>query len=115
MAGRTDRPLTVVKDGAPPAKKVPAKKAPAKRAPRKFSAAAKLSPKTRLEALRDQIAKAMEDPRAHPRDVANLAKQFMDVCDKLDALGGRATSTRTPAEPSAVADTPNADWDEDAI
>lgn len=108
----TDKPpLRAVKAGEKP----PAKKAPAKRAPRKFSAAVKLSPKTRLEALRDKLAEAMEDPRAHPRDVANLSKQFLDVCDKLGALGGKTVGSKPTDEPSVIANTPNEAWDEDAV
>lgn len=115
MAGRTDRPLTVVKDGAPPAKKAPAKKAPAKRAPRTVAQAAKLSKKTLLETVRDKIAASMDDPRAHPRDVVNAAKQLLDVQAQIEALGAKGPSKQSPAEPSAVASTPNESWDEDAV
>lgn len=113
MAGKPQ--LRAVKDGETPA---PAKKAPAKkRAPRKartMAHAAKLSRKTMLETLRDKLAAAMDDPRAHPRDVANLAKQLEDVLDKLDRLAGRGPAAPA-APPSVIADTPNAGWDEDAI
>lgn len=115
MAGRTDRPLTVVKDGAPPAKKAPAKKAPAKRAPRTVAQAAKLSRKTLLETVRDKIAASMDDPRAHPRDVVNAAKQLLEIQNQIDALSGKSAKTNSPAEPSAVASTPNESWDEDAV
>ncbi|MCV7226070.1 hypothetical protein [Mycolicibacterium komossense] len=115
MADRARRPLAVVQgDGkAPaPAKKPPAKKrAPAK--PRTIAHAVKLSRKTLLETLRDRIAAAMDDPRAHPRDVGNLMKQLLDVQNQIDALS--AKNTPTAAEPSAVANTPNESWDEDAI
>lgn len=109
----TDRPLRAVKAG----EKLPAKKAPAKRVPRVRTVvqAAKLSPKSRLEALRDRLAAAIDDPRAHPRDIGNLSKQFLDVCDKLDALGATRSRGTTTAQPSAIADTPNESWDEDAI
>ncbi|ABE67258.1 terminase small subunit [Mycobacterium phage Jolene] len=113
MAGRTDRPLSVVKAGETPAKKAaPRKRAPAK--PRTLAQAAKLSRKTLLETLRDKIANAMDDPRAHPRDVGNLVKQLLDVQNQIDALAGKPAGGKK-AEPSAVADTPNEVWDEDAI
>lgn len=114
MAGRMGRPLSVVQgDGkAPPAKKPPAKKrAPAK--PRTIAHAVKLSRKTLLETLRDRIAVAMDDPRAHPRDIGNLLKQLLDVQKQIDALAPKKATTT--AEPSAVANTPNESWDEDAI
>jgi hypothetical protein len=98
-----------------PGEKPPAKKAPAKRAPRKLSAAVKLSRKTMLEALRDRLATAMEDPRAHPRDMANLTKQFLDVTEKLDTLAAQSGRGKAPAEKSAIANTPNEAWDEGAI
>lgn len=107
-----DRPLRAVQPGE---KAQPAKKAPAKRAPRKFSAAARLSPKTRLEALREMLAMAMEDPRAHPRDMANLSKQFIDVQAQLDALATPSGRAKVPAQKSAIADTPDEAWDESMI
>ena len=119
MAGRTTRSLTVVEGGAQPAK--PAKKAaPKKRAaPRKrtLEHAGKLTRKTALETLRDRLAAAMDDPRAHPRDVGALSKQWLDVLAQLDALNGKkpAGAGGTEEGPSAVVRTPNADWDEDAI
>lgn len=117
MVARKGRPLSVVKPGAEPPK--PAKKAaPKKRAPAKprtLEHAAKLSRKTMLETLRARIAVAMEDPRAHPRDLANLTKQFLDVTEKLDALGAQSGRGKAPAAQSAVADTPNEAWDEGAI
>lgn len=110
MAGKPQ--LRAVKDGETP--KAPARKrAPAK--PRTMQHAAKLTRKTMLETLRDKLAAAMDDPRAHPRDIANLAKQLEDVLDKLDRLAGR-NQPAAPATPqSVIAETPNAGWDEDAI
>ena len=117
MAGRK---LTVVDGGTPakaPAKKAPAKKrAPAK--PRTIEHAGRLTKKTALETLRDRLGAAMDDPRAHPRDVSALSKQWLDVMAQLDALAGRKTPGADPAGddgPSVVVRTPNADWDEDAI
>jgi hypothetical protein len=106
--------LRAVKAGEkPPAKKAPAKRAPAK--PRTVAQAAKLSRKTLLETVRDKIAASMDDPRAHPRDVVNAAKQLLEIQAQIDALGAKGSSKQAPAEPSAIADTPNESWDEDAI
>lgn len=120
MAGRTTRSLTVVEGGAQPPK--PAKKAaPKKRAaPRKtrtIEHAGKLTRKTALETLRDRLGAAMDDPRAHPRDVSALSKQWLDVVAQLDALNGKRPADAAGGDegPSAVVRTPNADWDEDAI
>lgn len=105
-------PLRAVKDGEkPPA---PKKRAPRKRAPRTMAHAAKLSRKSMLETMRDKLAAAIDDPRAHPRDIANLMKQLDDVLLKLDQLKPSKGPT-TPAAPPAVANTPNEHWDEDAI
>lgn len=110
----TDRPLRAVKAGEkPPAKKAAAKRAPAKS--RTVAHAAKLSRKTLLETVRDKIAAQMDDPRAHPRDILNAAKQLLDVQAQIDALGAKPSSKQTPAEPSAVANTPNERWNEDAV
>lgn len=103
-------PLRAVKDGEKPP-------APKKRAPRKartMAHAAKLTRKSMLETLRDKLAAAMDDPRAHPRDIGNLAKQLEDVMVKLDQINGRGPKAPA-APPSVIADTANAGWDEDAI
>lgn len=103
-------PLRAVKDGeAPP----PKKRAPRKAAPRTMAHAAKLSRKTMLETMRDKLAAAIDDPRAHPRDIANLMKQLDDVLLKLDALKPQKAAAATPQ--TAIANTPNASWDQDAI
>ena len=123
MAGRK---LTVVDGGTPakaPAKKAPAKKAPAKKAaprkPRTIEHAGRLTKKTALETLRDRLGAAMDDPRAHPRDVSALSKQWLDVMAQLDALAGKrpAGASQNPDDDgqSVVVRTPNAVWDEDAI
>lgn len=118
MADRKARSLTVVEGGAEPAK--PTKKAPAKKAaprkPRTLEHAGKLSRKTALETLRDRLAAAIDDPRAHPRDIGALSKQWLDVLEQIDALANKAGGSAGADDgPSAVQRTPNADWDEDAI
>ena len=101
-------PLREVKAGE---KTPPKKRAPAK--PRTMQHAAKLSRKTMLETLRDKLAAAMDDPRAHPRDVGNLAKQLEDVMVKLDQLNPKKAAPAAPR--TAIADTPDEHWDQDAI
>ena len=120
MADRKARSLTVVEGGATPAeptKPAPKKRAPAK--PRTMEHAAKLSAKTRLETLRNRVAAAIDDPRAHPRDVGALAKQLLDIQAQIDALAGKrpAGASQNPDDDgqSVVVRTPNAVWDEDAI
>lgn len=109
----TARKLRAVEAGEkPPAKKAPAKRAAPK--PRTVAHAAKLSRKTLLETVRDKIAASMDDPRAHPRDVMAGAKQLLEVQAQIDALKPARAGT-AKAEPSAVADTPNESWDEDAV
>lgn len=114
MAGRK---LTVVDGGTPAPAKAPAKKAaPRKPRTRTIEHAAKLSKKTLLETVRNRIAAAMDDPRAHPRDVMAGAKQLLEVQAQIDALANKAGgSAGADDQPSAVQRTPNADWDEDAI
>lgn len=119
MADRKSRPLTVVEGGTTPSeptKKAPPKKrAPAK--PRTLEHAAKLTRKTMLETLRGRIAAAIDDPRAHPRDIGALAKQLLDVQQQIDTLTGKQPAGAQTAgdQPSAVANTPNESWDEDAV
>lgn len=109
MAGKP--PLRAVQEGEkPPA---PKKRAPRKAAPRTMAHAAKLSRKTMLETMRDKLAAAIDDPRAHPRDIANLMKQLDDVLLKLDALKPQKHVAASPT--TAVASTPNESWDADAI
>ncbi|ASR77203.1 terminase small subunit [Mycobacterium phage Avocado] len=104
-------PLRAVQDGEkPPA---PKKRAPRKAAPRTMAHAAKLSRKTMLETMRDKLAAAIDDPRAHPRDIANLMKQLDDVLLKLDALKPQKAAPAAPQ--TAVASTPNESWNADAI
>ncbi|AFM19471.1 hypothetical protein Mycch_4773 [Mycolicibacterium chubuense NBB4] len=109
MAGKP--PLRAVKDGeTPPA---PKKRAPRKAAPRTMAHAAKLSRKTLLETMRDKLAAAIDDPRAHPRDVAALMKSLEDVLVKLDNLDPKKAAAGMPK--TAVAETPDEPWDQSAI
>lgn len=101
-------PLRAVKDGETP----PKKRAPAKPRARTVAQAAKLSKKTFLETVRNKLAATMDDPRSHPRDVIAAANKVLDIQAQLDALDPK----KRPAEPrSAIANTPNDDWDQDAI
>lgn len=109
MAGKP--PLRAVKEGeTPPA---PKKRAPRKRAARTVAHAAKLSRKTMLETVRDKIAASMDDPRAHPRDVMAGAKQLLEIQNQIDQLNPKKVAAAQPK--TAIAETPDEDWDEDAI
>ena len=103
-------PLRAVKDGeTPPAPRK--RRAPAKA--RTMAHAAKLSRKTMLETVRDKIAASMDDPRAHPRDVMAGAKQLLEIQNQIDQLNPKKVAAAAPK--TAVANTPNDDWDQDAI
>lgn len=110
MAGKP--PLRAVKEGEKPP-------APKKRAPRKSSArtvahAATLSRKTFLETVRNKLAAQMDDPRAHPRDIIAAASKVIEIQAQIDQLNPKKAAAA--AQPrTAVADTPNESWNEDAI
>lgn len=60
---------------------------PRKTAPRTVTAAAKSgSQKELLVALRDRIAKSVEDPGTPPRDLASLSRRLMEISKDLKAL-----------------------------
>lgn len=43
-----------------------------------------------LEATRDRIARALDDPKCPPRDLASLTKRLTDIADTIAALDLRA-------------------------
>ena len=63
-----------------------------------------------LTALQHRLAAAMEDPNAHPRDLAPLGRQLLEINQQLEALNaagpaedpiGKAAATPTnPGKPS---------------
>jgi hypothetical protein len=119
--------LKVVRDGEAP-KKAPAKKAatarkaPAKRAPRKVTpvsvSAAALSGDRRqlLVAMRNQIAKALDDPATKPTALAALIRQQMLIAKEIEAIDTPAPERDTSGDwLEAIKNRPAESWDEAMI
>jgi hypothetical protein len=61
-----------------------------------------------LRALKDRIAAAIQDPKGHPRDIAALSRQLLEVSEKLEA----ATKAGTEEDPVGMgAQTPDEPWE----
>jgi hypothetical protein len=52
-----------------------------------------------LRALKDRIAAAIQDPKGHPRDIAALSRQLLEVSKELEA----ATKAGTEEDPIGLA------------
>lgn len=81
-------------------------KAPAKRR-RKLSitqAAEKGSVREQLVALRDRIAKTVEDPNCPPRDLAALSRRLMEITKEIEAIDARADEEAEGAGASTADD-----------
>ncbi len=60
---------------------------PKKPSPKTVTQAAKTgNQKELLVALRDRIAKAVEDPNTPPRDLASLARRLQEIAKKLSGI-----------------------------
>lgn len=70
--------LAVVKPGASSPRPKPK--------PTVSQAAASGDQRALLEAMRDRIAKTVEDPRCPPRDLAALTRRLQDIARELKAL-----------------------------
>ncbi|OBI72047.1 hypothetical protein [Mycobacterium sp. E740] len=69
-----------------------------------------------LVALRNRIAKAIDDPKTPAPALAALIRQQMDIAvriQSIDLAAEGATSTSGPQ--SAIASTPDEPWDESMI
>lgn len=69
--------------------------APSERAPRGkpktvTQAAAKGTQRELLVALRDRVAKDVENPNTAARDLAALTRRLMEICRDIEALDARA-------------------------
>jgi hypothetical protein len=51
-----------------------------------------------LEATRDRIARALDDPKCPPRDLASLTKRLTDIADTIAALDLRAKEEGADSE-----------------
>jgi hypothetical protein len=96
---------TMVKQLKPPLRAVkPSERAPQrKKALTVVQAAARGTHEELLTALRLRLAAAMEDPIAHPRDLAALSRQVVEISKELHATT-RGTEDDPVGEAAATAD-----------
>ncbi len=59
-----------------------------------------------LCALRDRVAKTVEDPNCPARELASLSKRLMEITKEIEAL-----DTRAAEEAGGAAATPDAEWE----
>lgn len=52
-------------------------------------AASKGSQRELLAAMRDRIAKTVEDPKCPPRDLASLTRRLMEIAKDIEAIDAR--------------------------
>lgn len=75
-----------------PLRVVKADEKPTPRRKRKLSitqAAARGTVREQLVALRDRVAKTVEDPNCPPRDLAALSRRLMEITKEIDAIDVR--------------------------
>jgi hypothetical protein len=114
----TARKLRAVPDGdqQPSTKRAPAKRAPRKAPPKTVAKAAAAGDRRGLlVAMQARIAAAIDDPKTHPRDLAQLARRQLEIAEDIaaiDATSGRKTARRRTA---VVAETDAETWDQSAI
>jgi len=63
------------------------------------------SVRQQLEALRDRIATAVEDPNCPPRDLAALSRRLMEITKEIAAIAVREL------EETDGVDTPDDEWE----
>lgn len=91
----------------PPLRAVGPNEEPPKK--RKFTitqAAAEGSLKDQLEALRERVAKAVEDPNCPPRDLAALSRRLIEIAKEIAAIEAAEAE-----EAGGAAATPDAEWE----
>lgn len=70
----------------------PDEKAPPKRRAKRMSiteAADKGSAREQLVALRERVARTVEDPNCPPRDLAALSRRLMEITREIEAIDAR--------------------------
>ncbi|MDF3339938.1 hypothetical protein P3H80_21055, partial [Mycolicibacterium septicum] len=109
----TERKLRAVEPG----EKAPAKRTPRKVAPRSVEAAAKSGDlRQMLVALRNRIAKAVDDPKTPAPALAALIRQQMDIAARIQAIDLAADAFLSrPGSTPVIATTPDESWDESMI
>lgn len=90
------KPLRVVEPG----EKTPARKLSI------TQAASNGSEKELYVALRDRLAKAVEDPQCPPRDLAALSRRLTETAKDIAAIEAREAE-----DGGGAATTPDADWE----
>jgi len=109
----TERKLRAVKAG----EKAPAKRAPRKTVPKSVTAASASGDRRQLlVALRNRIAKAIDDPNTQATALAALIRQQRDIGAEIAAIddaGEAGPSGR--GRLTAVAASPDEAWDESQI
>lgn len=58
-----------------------------------------------LEALRDRVAKTLDDPNCPARDLASLSKRLMEITKEIEAIDAKAAE-----ESDGAAATPDEAW-----
>lgn len=58
-----------------------------------------------LVALRDRVAKTVQDPTCPPRDLASLSRRLMEITKEIEAIDARK------AQDDGDAATPDDDWE----
>jgi DNA-binding NtrC family response regulator len=59
-----------------------------------------------LRALKARIATAIQDPNGHPRDIAALSRQLLEVSKELEATAEAGTEGDPVGQAAATADEP---------
>jgi len=83
----------------------PGEPAPPKRKLSITEAAREGTVREQLVALRDRIAKAVEDPNCSTRDLASLSKRLMEITKEIEAIDARLLE-----ESDGAASTPDEKW-----
>lgn len=109
----TDRKLRAVKAD----EKAPAKRAARKVTPKSVAAAAASGDhRQMLVALRNRIAKAIDDPRTPAPALAALIRQQIEIAARIQAIDRAADAGLSAScAKSAIATTPDEVWDESMI
>lgn len=90
------KPLRAVKPG---------ETAPKRRTLTVTKAASEGTPRELLVAIRDRVAKDVENPNTPARDLAALTRRLMEITKEIEAIDSRE------AEESDGAATPDEDWE----
>lgn len=108
----TDRRLRAVKTD----EKVPRKRAARKVTPKSVVAAAASGDlRQMLVALRNRIAKAIDDPRTPAPALAALIRQQIEIAARIHAIDRAADADSSASAKSMIATTPDEAWDESMI